>query len=178
MIQLFLVHSRGNGLLRTKFALRYTKEQNLILNAVAGDKVKDNDYQDVRDVVTLGIVSDLQHYDSWLKEIDKQLEQMYHARGCTLTIIPRVNIITGVKILAGIGDIHRFSNKDKLAQFAAITPIKLSSSGKGKNKATKQGNRSLQAIIYFRRQLVAFAITDGAGILKGNTKKSSILCVL
>ena len=126
-----------------------TKTCENILNAVAGDKVKDNDYQDARDVVTLGIVSDLQHYDSQLKEVDKQLEQMYHALGCTLTTIPGVNIVTAVKILAEIGDIRRFQNKDKLAQFAGIAPIKLSSSGKGKDKATKQGNRRLQAIIYF-----------------------------
>lgn len=126
-----------------------TKTCENILNAVAGDKVKDNDYQDARDVVTLGIVSDLQHYDTQLKEVDKQLEQMYHALGCTLTTIPGVNIITAVKILAEIGDIRRFPNKDKLAQFAGIAPIRLSSSGKGKDKATKQGNRRLQAILYF-----------------------------
>lgn len=77
-------------------------------------------------MITLGIVSDLQHYDSQLKEIDKQLEKMYHA-----------------------SDIQRFSNKNKLAQFAGIAPIRLSSSGKGKDKTTKQGNRGLQAIIYF-----------------------------
>lgn len=125
-----------------------TKTCENILNAVAGDKVKDNDYQDARDVVTLGIVSDLQHYDTQLKEVDKQLEQMYHALSCTLTTIPGVNIITAVKILAEIGNIRRFPNKDKLAQFAGIAPIKLSSSGKGKDKATKQGNRRLQAILY------------------------------
>ena len=79
-----------------------TKTCENILNAVAGDKVKDNDYQDARDVVTLGIVSDLQHYDTQLKEVDKQLEQMYHALGCTLTTIPGVNIITAVKIMAEI----------------------------------------------------------------------------
>ena len=38
--------------------------------------------------------------------------------GCTLTTIPGVNVITAVKILAEIGDIKRFSNLNKLAQFA------------------------------------------------------------
>ena len=47
-------------------------------------------------------VGDLQHYDTQLKEVDKQLEQMYHALGCTLTTIPGVNIITAVKIMAEI----------------------------------------------------------------------------
>lgn len=36
-----------------------------------------------------------------------------------------------------------------LAQFAGIAPLHLSSSGKGKDVATKQGNRRLQATIYF-----------------------------
>lgn len=69
--------------------------------------------------------------------------------GCTLTTIPGVNVITAVKILAEIGDIKRFSNANKLAQFAGIAPLHLSSSGKGKDLATKQGNRRLQATIYF-----------------------------
>ena len=100
-------------------------------------------------MVTLSIVSDLQHYDSQLAEVDKMLEQMYKMLGCTLTTIPGVNVITAVKILSEIGDIKRFPNANKLAQFAGIAPLHLSSSGKGKDFATKQGNRRLQATIYF-----------------------------
>lgn len=77
--------------------------------------------------ITLSIVSDLQHYDKQLAEVDKML----------------------VKILSEIGDIKRFPNANKLAQFAGIAPLHLSSSGKGKDFATKQGNRRLQATIYF-----------------------------
>ena len=93
-----------------------TKNCEKILDAVASDKVKNNAYQDARDMVTLSIVSDLQHYDSQLAEN---------------------------------GDIKRFRNANKLAQFAGIAPLHLSSSGKGKDVATKQGNRRLQVTIYF-----------------------------
>ena len=126
-----------------------TKTCERILNAVAGDKVKTDAYQDARDMVTLSIISDLQHYDTQLAEVDKMLEQMYQMLGCTLTTIPGVNIITAVKILAEIGDVKRFGNANKLAQFAGIAPLHLSSGGKGKDVATKQGNRRLQATIYF-----------------------------
>ena len=126
-----------------------TKTCEKILDAVASDKVKNIDYQDARDMVTLSIVSDLQHYDSQLAEVDKMLEQMYKMLGCTLTTIPGVNVITAVKILAEIGDIKRFSNANKLAQFVGIAPLHLSSSGKGKDVATKQENRRLHATIYF-----------------------------
>ena len=126
-----------------------TKTCEKILNAVSGDKVKNVDYQDARDMVTLSIVSDLKHYDKQLAEVDKMLEQMYEMLNCTLTTIPEVNTITAVKILSEIGDIKRFGNANKLAQFAGIAPLHLSSSGKGKDMATKQGNRRLQATIYF-----------------------------
>ena len=126
-----------------------TKTCETILDAVAGDKVKNIDYQDARDMVTLSIVGDLQHYDKQLAEVDKMLEQMYKMLNCTLTTIPGVNVITAVKILSEIGDIKRFGNANKLAQFAGIAPLHLSSSGKGKDMATKQGNRRLQATIYF-----------------------------
>ena len=126
-----------------------TKTCETILNAVAGDKVKYIKYQDERDMVTLSIVRDLQHYNKELDKVDEMLEKMYKALGCTLTTIPGVNVITAVKILSEIGDIKRFSNSNKLAQFAGIAPLHLSSSGKGKDLATKQGNRRLQATIYF-----------------------------
>ena len=126
-----------------------TKTCETILNAVAGDKVKYIKYQDERDMVTLSIVRDLQHYNKELDKVDEMLEKMYKDLGCTLTTIPGVNVITAVKILSEIGDIKRFSNANKLAQFAGIAPLHLSSSGKGKDLATKQGNRRLQATIYF-----------------------------
>jgi len=100
-------------------------------------------------MVTRGIVSDIKHYDEQLGIIEKELERLYVMLGCTLTTIPGVSLITAVRILAEIGDVNRFSNHNKLAQFAGIAPLRLSSSGKGKDVATKQGNRRLQAIIFF-----------------------------
>ena len=82
-------------------------------------------------------------------QVDKMLAKMYEMLGCTLTTILGVRVITAVKILSEIGNIKRFPNANKLAQFAGIAPLHLSSSGKGKDFATKQGNRRLQATIYF-----------------------------
>lgn len=121
----------------------------IILEAVHRDRTKAKEFQDYRDVITRGLVNDLQHYDEQLKTVDKELEQMYHDLGCTLATMPGMNITTAVKIMSEIGDINRFPNPAKLAQFAGIAPINLSSAGKGKDKASKQGNRRLQATLYF-----------------------------
>lgn len=116
-----------------------TKTCEKILDAVASDKVKNNDFQDTRDMMPPSIVSDLQHYHKQLAEVDEMLEKMYEMLGCTLTTIPGVNVITAVKILSEIGDIKRFGNANKLAQVAGIEPLKLSSSGKGKAVAHQAG---------------------------------------
>ena len=120
-----------------------------ILDIVEIDRTEEKEYQDSRDVITRGLVKDLQHYKGQLKEIDRELENMYHSLGCTLTTIPGVSTTTAVKLLAEIGDINRFGSAAKLAKFAGIAPLRLSSAGKGKDKASKQGNRRLQATLYF-----------------------------
>ena len=63
--------------------------------------------------------------------------------------ISGVNDITVAKLLSEIGDIRRFPNADKLANFAGIAPVNFSSAGKGDDKPFKQGNRRLQSTIYF-----------------------------
>lgn len=120
-----------------------------ILNAVDSDRTKEKEHQVSRDVITRGLVRDLKHYYQQLEEIDLELEKMYHSMGCTLITIPGISTTTAVKILAETGDINRFSNAAKRAQFAGNAPIRLSSAGKGKDKASKQGNRRLQATLYF-----------------------------
>ena len=146
-----------------------TKTFEKILDAVASDKVKNIDYQDARDMVTLSIVSDLQHYDSQLAEVDRMLEQMYKMLGCTLTTIPGVSIITAVKILSEIGNIKRFANANKLAQFAGIAPLHLSSSPvvcAYYEKRKAEGKTSQQALICISRRLISIIY----GMLKNGTE--------
>lgn len=50
---------------------------------------------------------------------------------CTLNTMPGVNDITVAKLLSEIGDIRRFSNVDKRANFAGIAPVRFSFAGKG-----------------------------------------------
>lgn len=54
--------------------------------------------------------------------MDEAIEKLYSTIGCTLTTIPGVNVTTAVKIITEIGDVRRFKNASKLAQFAAIAP--------------------------------------------------------
>lgn len=126
-----------------------TKTCQNILDNVKGDKALQNDYQDSRDMIIRSVVRDLRHYEEQLQEIDMEIEKMYNRMGCTLTTIPGVNIITAAKLVSEIGDVRRFPTASKLAQFAAIAPLKLSSANSETTKKRKEGNRRLQSTIYF-----------------------------
>ena len=126
-----------------------TKTCQNILDNVKRDKALQNDYQDSRDMIIRSLVKDLKHYEEQLKEIDEEIERMYNSMGCTLTTIPGVSTLTAAKIVSEIGDIRRFPNPAKLAQFAAIAPLKISSANSETTKKRKEGNRRLQATIYF-----------------------------
>ena len=97
------------------------------------------------------------------------LEQMYKMLDCTLTTIPGVNVIIAVKILTEIGDIKRFGNANKLAQFAGIAPLYLSSSPVVRayyEKRKAEGKPSQQALICIFRRLISIIY----GMLKNDTE--------
>ncbi len=126
-----------------------TKVCQNIYDILSADTSKLCEYQDSRDIVTRGIISDIQHSDKMLSEIDAELERLYKELGLTLATMPGMKIIMSMKLIAEIGDIRRFKSSEKLAQYAGIAPMPYGSAGKNKDYATKQGNRRLQATIYY-----------------------------
>lgn len=126
-----------------------TRKCQKILDAVNTDGDTTRDYQPERDEITRGLVRDVRHYVAQLEEVDKAIAEFLPRFECTLNTIPGVSDTTVAKLLSEIGDIRRFPNADKLANFAGIAPVNFSSAGKGDDKPSKQGNRRLQGTIYF-----------------------------
>lgn len=103
-----------------------------IYDIVLADTSKLCEYQDSRDIVSRGIISDIQHSDKMLSEIDSELERLYKELGLTLATMPGMKIIMAMKLIAEIGDIRRFKSSEKLAQYAGIAPMPYGSAGKNK----------------------------------------------
>ena len=86
-----------------------------------------------QDAITRGIVRDLQHYQKRREEIEKNIEILILEFHCMLTTIPGIDLVTAANMLAEIGNIERFPNATKLAEFAGVAPVNFSSAGKGKD---------------------------------------------
>lgn len=72
------------------------KRCKIILDAVKRDHTKAKEYQGYRDVITRGLVKDLQHYDEQLKAVDKELEQLYHTVTRSLSPLLHVSVLKKV----------------------------------------------------------------------------------
>ena len=125
------------------------KRAEKILELVRTDGETLRDCQESRNIITRGLVEDLQHYGEQMREVEEAVKSILPYFQCTLMTMPGLDIVTAANILSEIGNIDRFPNANKLAKFAGIAPVKFSSAGKGKDMCLKQGNRRLQAIFYF-----------------------------
>lgn len=99
-----------------------TRKCQKILDTVKADGDTTRDYQPERDEITRGLVRDVRHYATQLEKVDKVIANFLPSFECTLNTIPSVSDTTVAKLLSEIGDIRRFLNADKLANFAGIAP--------------------------------------------------------
>lgn len=77
------------------------------------------------------------------------MERLIQLTGYKLHTMPGINLIAAASIISEIGNIERFPNSDKLAQFSGVAPVNFSSAGKGKDQRSRQGNRVLNATFHF-----------------------------
>jgi len=111
--------------------------------------------------------------------------------GYHLETIPGVNTITASALVAHIGDIKRFKNADKLANYAGAAPICHSSAGKGKTTQNKAlGNRNLYAVLYMLAMQQIQVNRDGKArnpllrayfeckVAQGKTKVQAMICIM
>ncbi len=83
-----------------------------------------------------------------MRYVERELKGLMSLLDFQLDTMPGIDLVTASALIAEIGDVHRFPNANKLAQFAGITPVYFGSGGKGREQKSKQGNRALHALFY------------------------------
>jgi transposase len=168
-----------------------TRKAKEILELVESDGDTLREYQESRDSIIQSIVRDIGFKSEEIKKVEAEMEKLLKLLDYKLESISGIDIVTATTLVAGIGDINRFRNADKLARFAGIAPVNFSSAGKGKDKQSKQGNRELYATIYFLavQQIQvskgkktprnpAFLEYYNRKVSEGKTKVQALICVM
>ena len=97
----------------------------------------------------LSLLKDYDYFDHSLGHIDQAIIQLFSNVETKLTSIPGLGIIQAATIYAEIGDIHRFSNPQKLIAFSGFdTSINQSGISEHHGKLVKHGSPLLRKTIW------------------------------
>jgi hypothetical protein len=163
----------------------------LILDCVQNDGETLRDYQESRDCITRSYARCLENQKEEISFIEAEIKRILEHFPYKLTSIPGVRTVTAAKLIAGIGDISRFKNADKLARYSGIAPVTFSSSGNARDVSTRQGNRMLNGVFYFMAVTV-ISVQPGSKkpyqpifreyflrkISEGKTPSQALVCIM
>ena len=168
-----------------------TKKAEEILELVEEDAIKPYGYQFCRDFIIQSMMRNICFVRDELDKIDVLQKQLLKERNYHLETVPGINTVTASALVALIGDINRFENNRKLANYAGIAPLCFGSGSKEHVVQNKeQGNRELYAVFYLLAIQQICMSTKGdprnpvfrayyeRKIAEGKTKIQSLLCIM
>ena len=93
-------------------------------------------------------LADLVAVDAELKKIKAELTAAVLARGSTLMQIPGVGPAGAARILADVGDIARFADRNRFASWTGTAPLDASSGEQIRNRVSRAGNRRMNPVLH------------------------------
>ena len=133
------------NLLKVNSHGHFTKEQAKELRVLAQKSVGAND-----SAISIQITQTIQQIellDSQLEKIEAEMTDIMKFNDSVIMTIPGIGYINGGMILGEIGDIHRFSNPNKLLAFAGLDPS-VYQSGNFQAKTTRMSKRGSRVLRY------------------------------
>ena len=133
------------NLLKVKSHGHFTKEQAKELRVLAQKSVGAND--SAISIQITQTISQIELLDSQLNKIEAEVADIMKFNDSVIMTIPGIGYINGGMILGEIGDIHRFSNPNKLLAFAGLDPS-VYQSGNFQAKKTRMSKRGSRVLRY------------------------------
>lgn len=132
-------------LLKTTSHGHFTKEQAKELRVLAQKSVGAND--STLSIQITQSIEQIELLDSQLKKIEEEMTDIMKFNDSVIMTIPGIGYINGGMILGEIGDIHRFSNPNKLLAFAGLDPS-VYQSGNFQARRTRMSKRGSRVLRY------------------------------
>lgn len=144
------------------------KKAEKILELVKADGETLRDCQESRDIITRGLVRDLQYYREQMLEVEEAIKDILPYFPCTLMTMPGIDIVTAANMLSEIGNIERFPKCQQAGKIHWDCPSKLFISRKRQGYVPETGKQAFTGHILFSGD------SDGAGIAQRNGETSGI----
>jgi transposase len=98
--------------------------------------------------LTVELIAELEVIDKKMKAADKDLRELVIARGSTLLDLHGIGPSGAARLLADVGDIHRFANRDRFASWNGTAPLDASSGEQQRHRLSRAGNRRINRTLH------------------------------
>jgi transposase len=86
--------------------------------------------------------------DRKIKTIKKEITALVEARGSTLLTLTGIGPSGAARLLADVGDIHRFADRDRFASWNGTAPLDASSGNQTRHRLSRAGNRRINRALH------------------------------
>ena len=127
-------------------------------------------------------LADLVAVDAKLKKLKAELKAAVLERGSTLLDIPGVGPAGAARILADVGDIARFTNRNRFASWTGTAPLDASSGQQIRHRLSRAGNRRMNHVLHIAAIVQLRHDTEGRAYYRrkladGKTPLEALRCL-
>jgi transposase len=94
------------------------------------------------------LIGELEGIDKKIKAAEKDLKELVVARGCTLMELHGIGPSGAARLLADVGDIRRFADRDRFASWNGTAPLDASSGDQKRHRLSRAGNRRINRTLH------------------------------
>ena len=117
-----------------------------------------------------------------IKALTKELNAMVIARGSTLMDLPGVGPVVAARILADVGDVARFADRNRFASWTGTAPLDASSGEQIRHRLSRAGNRKMNHMLHIAAATQVRLDTEGRTyyrrkLAEGKTRMEAMRCL-
>jgi transposase len=117
-----------------------------------------------------------------IKASTKELKAMVLARGSKLMDLPGVGPVVAARILADVGDVSRFADRNRFASWTGTAPLDASSGEQIRHRLSRAGNRKANHVLHIAAVSQIRLDTEGRAYYRrklaaGKTRMEAMRCL-
>ena len=127
-------------------------------------------------------LADLVAVETKLKVVTRELKTLIAATGSTLTDLPGVGDIVAARVLAEVGDVTRFADRNRFASWTGTAPLEASSGEQIRHRLSRAGNRRMNHMLHIAATTQIRLDTPGRAyyrrkLAEGKTRMEAMRCL-
>ncbi|MFC7496409.1 MULTISPECIES: IS110 family transposase [unclassified Nocardioides] len=128
------------------------------------------------------LLAELVVIEKKVKANTKELKEMVLARGSHLMDLPGVGPVVAARILADVGDVTRFADRNRFASWTGTAPLDASSGEQIRHRLSRAGNRKVNHMLHIAAASQVRLETEGRvyyrrKLAAGKTRMEAMRCL-